>query len=197
MQALQNGPYSGYMAILAVAILISFIYALLTRGKQALLAAFAGTSLAVGMGLFVSHAAYIVLNMPMHIAKRYLFYPIGFVPQGYLLGHLIFGVLFAFLLSFVEPSDGEVVALTIMIQVSAIFPPPYSYVVSVLLLLLFWPRSMWSRLGGCIVFSVSLVLYNVKWAPLMGLPHKVALGGSILACLLALFVVYRGETNEF
>ncbi|GEM_PF-2412686 len=197
MQAFQNGPYSGYMAILAVAIVISLIYAYLTKGKQAVFSTIAGTMLAVGLGLFTSHIAYIVLNMPMHIAKKYLFYPIGFVPQGYLLGHLVFGMVFAFLLSLIEPSDGEIVALTIMLQVAAIFPPPYSYVVGLLLLVMFWSKSMWYRIGGCVVFSVALVLYNVKWAPLMGLPYKIALGGSILACLLALLVVYRGETNEF
>jgi len=183
------------MAFLAVGVLLSTILVWWKHGFRSAFVVLSSAIFSTGVGLFVAHLYYIVLNMPLYIAKRYIFVPLGFLPTGFIVGYILSSVVVAIILLLVSKKDAACVASASIVQISSFLPAPYSYGLMPLLLLLFGLKSILFHMFGYIIFLCAVVLYNIKWRPLSGLLLNVTLAVITVSILMAMYITYRGEMS--
>ena len=195
MQAFQNWAYTGNMAFLAVGVLLSTILVWWKHGFRSAFLVLSSAIFSTGVGLFVAHLYYIVSEMPLYIAKRYVFVPLGFVPTGFIVGYILSSVVVGIVLLFISQTDAACVVSASIIQVSAFLPTPYSYGLMPLLLLFFGLKYRLFRMLGYIIFLGAVLLYNIRWRPLSGFLLNVTLAVMIVSILMGMYITYRGEMS--
>ena len=195
MQAFQDWAYTGNMAFLAVGILLSTILVWWKHGLRSAFVVLSSAIFSTGVGLFVAHLYYIVSQMPLYIAKRYVFVPLGFVPIGFIVGYILSAVFVGIMLLLISQKDAACVVSASIIHLSAFLQAPYSYGLMLLLLIFFALKSRLFHMLGYIIFLGAIVLYNIKWKPLSGFLLNVTLAVIIVSVLMAMYITYRGEMS--
>lgn len=195
MQALQDWAYTGNMAFLAVGILLSTILIWWKHGFRSAFIVLSSAIFSTGIGLFVAHLYYIVSQMPLYIAKRYVFVPLGFMPTGFIVGYVLSAIFVGVILLLISQKDAACVVSTSIIQISSFLPVPYSYGLMPLLLLFFALKSRLFHMFSYIIFLSAVVLYNIKWRSLSGLLLNITLTVMIVSILIAMYITYRGEMS--
>ena len=124
MQAFQDWPYTGNMAFLAVGVLLSTILVWWKHGFRSAFVVLSSAIFSTGVGLFVAHLYYIVLNMPLYIAKRYIFVPLGFLPTGFIVGYILSSVVVAIILLLVSKKMQRVLPQPALFRYRHFYRPP-------------------------------------------------------------------------
>ncbi|HID15250.1 MAG TPA: hypothetical protein EYP16_00385 [Candidatus Atribacteria bacterium] len=195
MQAFQDWAYTGNMAFLAVGVLLSTLLMWWKHGFRSAFVVLSSAIFSTGVGLFVAHLYYIVLHMPLYLAKRYIFVPLGFVPAGFIVGYILSAIFVGVVLLFISQKDAICVVSSSIIHLSAFLQVPYSYGLVPLLLIFFALKSKLFHMLGYITFLGAIVLYNIKWRPLSGLLLNVTLTVMIVSILMGMYITYRGEMS--
>ncbi len=196
MQAFQNGPYTGYMAFLITGIIISLLYTWWKFGREYLLPLLGISTFSIAMSLYVSHLFYLWENLPLHVARYYIFKPIGFVPEVFVFSYIMTMTLWILAVSWFDIRLAENLGLSCLIHVIS-FLPFYSVIILWLItLFLFSLRSLWWKMTGIMLVIGALVVYNKSWMVSSNIKVSI-IALEIVAIIVVMLIVYRGEIDEF
>ena len=205
MQAIQNWLNAGNMALLdtiylvGIGTLVAVLYVWWKFGARFVLPSLTASVLGIASGIFSAHFFYLITELPHYIAKNYIWYPLGFSLTGYLIGHMVSVFIFAFLISFFAPRNAEVMVITVLISLPLLLPSYFKLIVFIIGICLLVSNGKYRfamETIALMLFSITAVVYNVMWIASYKEIMAFSIGGIIVSTILAIWVVYRGDSGE-
>ena len=205
MQALQNWLNAGNMALLdtiyivAIGTLVAILYVWWRFGARFILPSLTSTVLGIASGVFSAHFFYLLTEVPYYIGKNYLWYPLGFFLNGYIVGHMVAIFTFSFLISFFAPQNAEVMIITTLISLPVLFPAYLKWSIFIIGICLLINKGRYRfamETIALMLFSIIAVVYNVMWMASHKELMAFSIGGIVISTILGIWVIYRGDYSE-